>query len=76
MDRGAWRATVYGVTEELDSTVYLNNNEDELRPLPLTAFRGEPPLSSGGMGQPHLLHLPFVGWPCLLAVFCLSCSSR
>ena len=33
MDRGAWRATVYGVTEELDSTVYLNNNEDELRPL-------------------------------------------
>ena len=43
MDRGAWRATVYGVTEELDSTVYLNNNEDELRPLPLTAFRGEPP---------------------------------
>ena len=26
MDREAWQATVHGVTEELDMTQYLNNN--------------------------------------------------
>ena len=26
MDRGAWRATVYGVTKESDTTERLNNN--------------------------------------------------
>ena len=27
MDRGAWWATVHGVTKELDTTLQLNNNE-------------------------------------------------
>ena len=27
MDRGAWRATVNGVTKELDMTYQLNNNK-------------------------------------------------
>ena len=75
MDRGAWRATVCGVTEEMHPTVSLNSsNEDKLRPLPLTAFRGEPPLSSGGMEQPRLLRLPLGGPACWYFV-CLSCSS-
>ena len=30
MDRGAWWATVHGVTKELDMTELLNNNKLEL----------------------------------------------
>ena len=33
MDRGAWRAAVYGVTEELDTTEGLNKNN--LHPITL-----------------------------------------
>ena len=70
MDRGAWRATVCGVTEEMDPTVSLNSsNEDKLRPLPLTAFRGEPPPELGWDG-PASPSAPPIGWPCLL-VLCL-----
>ena len=29
MDRGAWQATVHGVTKELDATQRLNNNNKE-----------------------------------------------
>ena len=32
MDRGAWRATVHGVTKELDMTEQLNNNYTTVLP--------------------------------------------
>ena len=31
MDRGAWQATVHGVTKETDTTLRLNNNEHKSR---------------------------------------------
>ena len=30
MDRGAWRATNYGVAKELDTTYQVNNNNDRM----------------------------------------------
>ena len=30
MDRGAWQATVYGVTKQLDATEWINNNNNKM----------------------------------------------
>ena len=40
MDRGAWKATVHGVTKEVDMPVRLNNNSQDIYTFPPVVFHG------------------------------------
>ena len=40
MDRGAWQATVQGVTEESDTTERLNNNNNNTKTMSPTSYSG------------------------------------
>ena len=47
MDRGAWRATVHGVTEEWDTTEYAQEAERKWHTSELSLRRLRPPQSVG-----------------------------
>ena len=54
MDRGAWRATVHGVTKELYTTYQLNNKQQRF------PFKNKLVLSVKFNGELFKLKLPFI----------------
>ena len=54
MDRGAWRATVHGVTKESDRTQQLNHHTSELTRVPwLCQPRGVRSSNTAAASSPH-----------------------